>query len=301
MIVIATKTEERLIKDLKNNREDYAGQRCFYLQFSKAEIDKETLQETFLRVLDELPNSYTAQVYICHDQDIFILMKGFMQKQFTDFVQKLSQRLDCAALCDLVQVFEMKIDWQTIEDLCEQKITALNNHKEQQISHERTEAQNKALASALSGLDPNKINDLPSRRNLHADPVIMVVDDDQLSRTLVGNILNPKFNMVFATNGAEAIRSYVENAPDVLFLDIGLPDIGGHELLEAFSQIDPESYIIMFSGRKNKENMLRALRAGAQGFVGKPFTRNEIMHYIEKSPYAKDKHGRAKTSGHIAV
>lgn len=296
MIVITNKTETKLLHDLKQASVGMPLQKCFFMQFSEADVAKKKLQEAFLRLLDQLPNSYMAQVYICADYDIFILMQGFMQSQFTEFVEKLEQELQTNIFSDLIHIFEIGMDHDKLEKMCQQKIEMIEVDHGNTSEQDGSPQQNKALADAISKLDIDTIKNISKRRDVHANPVIMVVDDDQLSRTLVGNVLGQDFNMVYAKDGRAALESYVESAPDVLFLDIGLPDIGGHELLEVLSQIDPDNYIIMFSGRKNKDNMLRALQAGAQGFVGKPFTRNELLHYVEKSPFVQDKQDRSRTS-----
>lgn len=301
MLVITNKTEARLLQDLREAVKNTPLQKCFYMNFSSVEVPKQELQETFLRTLDELPNAYMAQVYICHDYDIFILMQGFMQQQFKDFVVRLGQELGQDSFLDLIEILEVGVDWKTLENLCATKIQAANEVEENAAIEDLAKEQDSAVTQAMSELDANAIAGLSKRRFLRSGCAIMVVDDDQLSRTLVGNVLDKGFHMVYARNGQEALKFYVENAPDVLFLDIGLPDIDGHKLLEVLSQIDPDGYIIMFSGRKDKENMLRALRAGAQGFVGKPFTRNELMHYIEKSPFWQEKQDREGNASQVAV
>ena len=70
MIVIATKTELKLRDDLQKLVKTRPQQRCFYIEFSKTEIEKNKLFETFLATLSDLPNSYMARIYLCGDKDI---------------------------------------------------------------------------------------------------------------------------------------------------------------------------------------------------------------------------------------
>lgn len=286
MIVIANKTEERLLEDINLSVEENPSQKCFYMEFSKSEIDKDELQETFLSLSERLPNSYMANIYICRDKDIFILMQGFMQSQFAEFIKKLSATLGAPELMDLTRVFELRLHWDRIENICKTKLGALEDTDEDIENQEKDKA-----IDIYAPLDVQKIKTIVQRRSKRADPLILVVDDDELSRMLVGNVLSPEFNVKFAKDGKTALQQYTEHAPDICFLDIGLPDINGHQLLEVFAQIDPNSYIIMFSGRKNKSNILKALRLGSQGFVGKPFSREKLLHYINKSPFIRKKRG----------
>ena len=93
--------------------------------------------------------------------------------------------------------------------------------------------------------------------------------------------------------------NYVNKAPDVLFLDIGLPDINGHDVLERLFKLDPQAYVVMFSGNGDRENVLKAVELGAKGFVGKPFTQEKLIQYIEKSPFIQEKLNREKQYGNL--
>jgi len=213
-----------------------------------------------------------------------------MQSQFVEFIKKLNSALDTKELVDLIHVFELRMHWDKIEDICKRKLTKLEESKN---DGETTPKQKKEETIELyASLDVEEIKTIKQRREKRISPLILVVDDDELSRMLVGNVLDQDFKVEFAENGRTALKQYTEHAPDICFLDIGLPDIDGHQLLEIFAQIDPNSYVIMFSGRKNKSNILKALRLGSQGFVGKPFSREKLLHYIDKSPFIRKKRGQ---------
>lgn len=283
MIVIAKDSEDRLFQELRKCRDERAAQRCFYMAFSRSGLSKKKLFEVFLRLLNEVPNSYMAQVYICRDHDVFILMQGFMQRQFSDFLDKLSSALDAEDLARLGFVYEIGVHWSKLETLCMGKIAAL----EQARSQEHEETAQAAVLDKLSGVDCSRISNLSERRTQRERPLVMIADDDQLARTLAGNVLRQEYDVAFAKDGASAITEFVNGAPDVLFLDIGFPDISGHEVLEIVFQIDPEAYVIMFSGRKDEANIMKAIKAGAQGFLGKPFTREKLYQHVEKSPFVR--------------
>lgn len=289
MLVITKGAEKRLMKELQRCRAESPTQKCFYLRFSDVELSRQAFFEKFLHLLNEVPNSYMAQVYICHDQDIFILMQGFMQRQFMTFLERLTAEAGISDLSGLSEILEIGLNWGRLEVLCAAKSEMAHKREIETAEKARNEGVEKATLEALSKLDIEKIGDIAQRRRVREEIIIMVADDDQLSRTLVKNVLGRDFLCTQARDGQEALNEYVDCAPDVLFLDIGMPDISGHEVLEHICQIDPDAYVIMFSGRKDEENILRALKAGAQGFVGKPFTREKLFHYIEKSAFVQDK------------
>ena len=94
-------------------------------------------------------------------------------------------------------------------------------------------------------------------------------------------------------NAETALQSYAQIAPDILFLDINLPNVTGHELLEKILLLDPQAYIIMLSGNSDKENVLQAMQRGARGFVAKPFTPDKLYQYIERCPTLNDRKNHA--------
>lgn len=284
MMVIAKNTENQLLEELQKARESVTGsKRCFYLAFSQSTMPSQIVFDRFIKLLQEVPNSYLAQVYICQDNDIFILMEGFMQRQFMDFLLRLSEAMDTEDIIGLAKIFEIKRDWAELEDMCQAKIVLIEKENQEREDALRDERHQKMLHDMMAGLDQDKVASLGARRLEHRAPSILIVDDDQLSRTLAGNVLREDYTPYFARDGHEAITEFVNNAPEVVFLDIGMPDISGHDVLDCIFQIDPDAYVIMFSGRKDKANMLRAFKSGAQGFLGKPFTREKLYQHVKQS------------------
>ncbi len=127
------------------------------------------------------------------------------------------------------------------------------------------------------------------RREARKTSAIMVVEDDAFTQKLIQNTIKDTHKLSIAGDGQGAIMTYVNKAPDVLFLDIGLPDIDGLKVLEKIFKIDPHAYVVMFSGNGDKKNILKAIELGAKGFIGKPFTKDKIFQYINKSPHIQRK------------
>ena len=84
-----------------------------------------------------------------------------------------------------------------------------------------------------------------------------------------------------ASSAAEAIEKHLLLVPDIVFLDIGLPDADGFMVLNHIHHYDPDCMVVMFSGDSFLDNRVRALSAGAGGFLPKPFNRDSFVHYIE--------------------
>ena len=184
--------------------------------------------------------------------------------------------------------------WPVLKNICDQKINQKNHKKireqklkqQQQKDQEKKERQQKIINIKI---DDDIINALHSRRKKRDEPVILVVEDDIFSQRLVKNIINKNYDVATAKNGHEAITTYVQEAPDILFLDIELPDINGHDVLSKIFEIDESAHVVMLSGNGDRKNIMKAIEKGAKGFIGKPFTRDKIFQYIESSPHIKKK------------
>jgi two-component system chemotaxis response regulator CheY len=102
---------------------------------------------------------------------------------------------------------------------------------------------------------------------------ILVVDDSKFMRGLVGKTLAAAGHEVVgqAEDGAQAVERYAELRPDVLTLDITMPNVNGLKALEAIISLDPEARVVMCSALGQERKMLEAMRLGAKSFIVKPY------------------------------
>lgn len=112
---------------------------------------------------------------------------------------------------------------------------------------------------------------------------VLVVEDDPLTRRVVVGTLGEANAMITAEDARGALACYLLHAPDVVFLDIGLPGADGYSVLDQIMAMDPDAFVVMFSSRDDAHSIDRAMEAGARGFVGKPFTREALWRYVQSS------------------
>lgn len=112
-------------------------------------------------------------------------------------------------------------------------------------------------------------------------PHLLIVDDDPLTRRIVRAALGERYPVVTAANASEAVEKHLLLVPDIVFLDIGLPDCDGFRILDHIHSCDPQCEVVMFSGQSFLENRLKALSHGAIGFLPKPFNRLQFEHFLE--------------------
>jgi two-component system KDP operon response regulator KdpE len=109
-----------------------------------------------------------------------------------------------------------------------------------------------------------------------SDLRVLVVDDERSIRRFLKASLGSQFVILEATNGEEALSAVASEHPDVVILDLGLPDIDGVEVtrrLREWSQIP----IIIVSVREQEKDKIAALDAGADDYLTKPFGVGELM------------------------
>jgi UDP-3-O-[3-hydroxymyristoyl] N-acetylglucosamine deacetylase len=111
---------------------------------------------------------------------------------------------------------------------------------------------------------------------------VLIVDDDPGVLATVAEVLNDEgYRTVSAHNGLEALRRYRKQHPDVVFLDIWLPDRDGLELLQALQELDPQAAVIMISGHGTVSTAVKAIRMGAYDYLEKPLSYNQIVEAVE--------------------
>lgn len=113
---------------------------------------------------------------------------------------------------------------------------------------------------------------------------VLIVDDAAFMRMMIKNIIiKCGYEVVGeAENGAIAIELYKELQPDVVTMDITMPEMDGIEGVKAIRSIDPQANIIMCSAMGQQTMVMEAIRAGAKDFIVKPFQQDRIIQAIER-------------------
>lgn len=109
---------------------------------------------------------------------------------------------------------------------------------------------------------------------------ILVVDDSPVYRKLVEQVLaSEAYSLLFARDGAEAMKLYEEHAPSIVITDWILPDFCGFELCQRIRSDDtrPYTYIIVMTSNTEKGNVVKGLQAGADDYLTKPFDPGEML------------------------
>jgi two-component system, chemotaxis family, chemotaxis protein CheY len=103
-------------------------------------------------------------------------------------------------------------------------------------------------------------------------------------RTMVSDILSQAgFTVVGeAENGKQAVEKYQQLKPDLVTMDIIMPEMGGIEAVKKITQMDPEARILMCSAMGQQSLVQEALQAGARDFVVKPFQPSRVLEAVQR-------------------
>lgn len=114
---------------------------------------------------------------------------------------------------------------------------------------------------------------------------IMIVDDAIFMRMKLKDILEKNGYEVVAEaqNGADAIEKYRAERPDIVTMDITMPEMDGIEALRGIKRIDPSAKVIMCSAMGQQAMVMEAIQSGALDFIVKPFETDRVIDSIQKA------------------
>jgi two-component system, chemotaxis family, chemotaxis protein CheY len=114
---------------------------------------------------------------------------------------------------------------------------------------------------------------------------VLVVDDTKFMRDILKGILSKKDLEIAgeAGNGREAVEKYRELKPDLVTMDIIMPEMDGIEAVKKIIEINPAARILMCSAMGQQALVIEAIQAGARDFVIKPFQPTRVLEAVDRA------------------
>ena len=111
-------------------------------------------------------------------------------------------------------------------------------------------------------------------------PLVLVIEDEDVIQNFIGTILcSSGYRVVMAKSGREGLSLMLSHAPDVIVLDLGLPDLDGIEVLQSIRK-QARTPVVVVSARGREQEKVEALDSGADDYIVKPFGTSELMARI---------------------
>lgn len=112
---------------------------------------------------------------------------------------------------------------------------------------------------------------------------ILIVDDAEFLRVRISKMLTGDgYDVIQAENGARAVEMYKENKPDLVLMDITMPEMDGLTALKTIRGFDPSAKVIMLTALGQESVVLEAIKSGARDFIVKPFEHDRVINAIRK-------------------
>jgi len=280
MLLVTQNATSRFAEEVYNCLINRASTRCVVLQLSKIPDKPKHWALSTVSIIEECLGG-EGSVYFTETGDVMIIDRSTTRKAFVHFIRRLSERLGAADLRKLAFQYELPVDGEAVAALLGTKKAISGS------SIARTKVAN--LDAARDSLTRNLINTIGIRREKRTVPQILIVEDDPFFQRLIGGLFTKAFRMTIAKSGADALDLYIQAAPDLVLLNIGLPDISGFEVLRNILDVDPYAHVVMLSAQGSRDNVVRTMHDGAKGFVAKPFTSHTLMSHISNCPFIQDK------------
>ncbi|WP_321368049.1 response regulator [uncultured Desulfuromusa sp.] len=113
---------------------------------------------------------------------------------------------------------------------------------------------------------------------------VLIVDDALFMRTMLHDIFESTDWQIVAEaeNGEQAIAAYKEFQPDLVTMDLVMPEMGGIQAMKSILREAPSATIVVCSALGQKNLILDAINAGAKDFIVKPFQRSQVLEVVER-------------------
>ena len=113
---------------------------------------------------------------------------------------------------------------------------------------------------------------------------VLIVDDSRTSRRVLKDILERAGYEVVgeAVNGQDGFDQYVKLTPDIVTMDITMPQVDGIESLKLIRKFNPNAKVIMITAAGQKEKMVEAVKFGAVEFIAKPLVEESVLDALKR-------------------
>ena len=114
---------------------------------------------------------------------------------------------------------------------------------------------------------------------------ILICDDAAFMRMMIKDILSKNgYNVVGeAENGAKAVEKYSETKPDLVLMDITMPEMDGLQALKKIKESDPAANVVMCSAMGQQAMVIESIQSGAKHFIVKPFHADWVLEAVKKA------------------
>ena len=276
---LITNDSEKSLQTIANQL-DRAGQ-WWALQLKTSQFDSNDYDasqiKTALNVLTDKCASYDGTIFFCGNRDLVLIFDVLSRKDREELLREI-QYVFMDDPFSRQDGFYKWYDSMLYHDLilvCQE----YNDKRPQKKVNQPIESEGKIAAKPIISMADFSL--ASEQRKKRETLKILIAEDDLFSRKLTKKALEKDHEVILASNGREAIEKYTLHAPDVMFLDIGMPIINGINVLDNLVHIDSGAFIVMLTSDSTCNVVKGAISHGAKGYIIKPFSMDKLTFYIQ--------------------
>lgn len=277
---VTNNTEETLLFAIEAKKGGSVAKSFLHCVFSDTKITPPDA-DSLVILLKDLLKDHNGVLYYCSDKDVFIewigSAKGIKTAIEGEIAKHCLQKSPNWSPEDFFHYYDINAHGEELRIICKHKIAKLSPEK-----FKLTPDLSTPVIKNLKFTPEQYIafdNAIKTRNNRKA-PEVLIVEDQAFSRTLLMGILSHQYKCHTAKNAAETLSVFAGLAPDIILLDVELPDSNGHAIAKFIRNIDPNVWIIMITANHYQADIIAAKENKVQGFIVKPYSKQKILEIM---------------------
>lgn len=284
--IIKDNAEQECIEALEKTNKSSINRNLLQCRFHDVSLKPDP--DHILHLVKDILSDKHACLFFCDDGDIFIRWNGYPKEVIEKITNLIVGKYIPEHLSEeFFKYYDFHVHGEDIRLECRKKLRKIEERQEEEKKKNIKVIKNENLnfsSQMLKTLQNNLIN-----RDKREKIGILIVEDQLFSRKLLMGALSQNYQCHAAKNASEALTLYALHTPDIVFLDIELPDMDGHTLANLFRKADNDAYIVMVTGNHYEDDIKKAKTNKVKGFIVKPYSRQKIMDSINKFDNARKK------------
>lgn len=280
MLVITRHAEEKLAAYLGHIRDDTLAWRVIAFAHTGPPDDPANRNVRVNLVSNMVKESgmdeEAVRLFFFDDGSVTVMCRG-AKREMLEHVRRgfLEMFPAIAAQAANLKLYDLSIDYSPFKEHCEALLRAVRVRDDELRRKTVTPVKPRPILADITQAR-HALAGRAQRKGLY----VQLADDEPFTLKLVESILGGH-KVMTSTDGVEAVETYLLNAPDILFLDINMPEMDGHAVLQRVLAFDPDAFVVMLTGDGTRDTVVRAVQNGARGFVTKPFTKDKLLKYLD--------------------
>lgn len=260
--------------------------RIICIEFRESEsLQTQFFQKQCLQGLNDHFEKTECEIFWCPSKTFILVFFQGRALPIEKCMEGFLKSIEYVETCSSFDILDLSIDWEEflllVKNVFPPPIDSPTPKAppppppQEKKEPEKPEAPPKGNLFSIT-LNPIKMALLHPARVARIKPLILLVEDDAFFQKLAKVSLDGH-EIILAETARQALVYYQRHLPDIVFLDINLPDGNGLNILKDIVEADPHSYVLMLSADSQREKIMLALERGAKNFIGKPFTRKRLL------------------------